>query len=85
MLKRPDVQGAVPRPLTPVSPVGGGLRWAEPEFDRARGTVRCVLEEFTGERPGDVRRLMAEATTAAACTGSSQVVKNARLLRDVLG
>ncbi|WSV18651.1 prolyl oligopeptidase family serine peptidase [Streptomyces prunicolor] len=59
-LYRPDTEGAVPQPLTPVSPVGGGLRWAEPEIDPARGTVRCVLEEFTGERPGDVRRLIAQ-------------------------
>ncbi|WSL13369.1 prolyl oligopeptidase family serine peptidase [Streptomyces sp. NBC_01288] len=59
-LYRPDTEGAAPRPLTPVSPVGGGLRWAEPEFDLARGAVRCVLEEFTGEGPGDVRRLIAQ-------------------------
>lgn len=59
-LHRPDTEGAVPQPLTPVSPVGGGLRWAEPEIDLARGAVRCVLEEFTGEGPGDVRRLIAQ-------------------------
>lgn len=58
--RHPDTEGAVPRPLTPVSPVGGGLRWAEPEVDLARGAVRCVLEEFTGEGPSDVRRLIAE-------------------------
>jgi acetyl esterase/lipase len=57
---RPDIDGAVPWPLTPISPVGGGLRWAEPEIDLARGTVRCVLEEFTGEGPGDVRRVIAQ-------------------------
>jgi dipeptidyl aminopeptidase/acylaminoacyl peptidase len=39
---------AAPRPLTPVSPVGAGLRWAEPEIDPVRGEVRYVLEEFTG-------------------------------------
>ncbi|GHI02967.1 acyl-peptide hydrolase [Streptomyces cellostaticus] len=51
--------GAEPRPLTPLSPVGGGLRWAEPKVDLARGEVWCVLEEFTGDGPGDVRRVLA--------------------------
>ncbi|MFD5315703.1 prolyl oligopeptidase family serine peptidase [Streptomyces sp. NPDC127098] len=52
----PDAPGGpAPRPLTPVSPVGGGLRWADP---LVRGDeVWCVLEEFTGEAPGDVRRV----------------------------
>lgn len=49
--------GGEPRPLTPVSPVGGGLRWAEPEPRPERGEVWCVLEEFTGEGPTDVRRV----------------------------
>jgi dipeptidyl aminopeptidase/acylaminoacyl peptidase len=53
-----DGRGA-PRPLTPVSRVGGGLRWAEPVVDLERGEVRCVLEEFTGEGAGDVRRVHA--------------------------
>src|SRR4051812_14293056 len=51
--------GGEPRPLTPVSPVGGGLRWAEPLVLPERDEVWCVLEEFTGEGPGDVRRLLA--------------------------
>ncbi|MEU0331752.1 prolyl oligopeptidase family serine peptidase [Streptomyces sp. NPDC006193] len=51
--------GGRPRPLTPVSPVGGGLRWAEPRVDLARGEVWCVLEEFTGDGPDDVRRVLA--------------------------
>jgi dipeptidyl aminopeptidase/acylaminoacyl peptidase len=51
--------GGEPRPLTPVSSVGGGLRWAEPQLRLARGEVWCVLEEFTGEGPGDVRRVLA--------------------------
>ncbi|MFE2077436.1 S9 family peptidase [Streptomyces misionensis] len=51
--------GGTPRPLTPLSPVGGGVRWAEPHIDLARGEVWCVLEEFTGEEPGDVRRVLA--------------------------
>ncbi|MFG2876546.1 prolyl oligopeptidase family serine peptidase [Streptomyces sp. NPDC048337] len=54
----PDAPGAPgPRPLTPVSAVGGGLRWADPVL---RGTeVWCVLEEFTGPAPTDVRRVLA--------------------------
>ncbi|MES5818923.1 prolyl oligopeptidase family serine peptidase [Streptomyces sp. RG80] len=53
------VPGADPRPLTPISPVGGGLRWAEPVLLLERGEVWCVLEEFTGDGPGDVRRVPA--------------------------
>ncbi|MFH0515749.1 LpqB family beta-propeller domain-containing protein [Streptomyces sp. M41] len=52
-------EGGEPRPLTPVSPVGGGLRWAEPQLLLDRGEVWCVLEEFTGEGPTDVRRVLA--------------------------
>ncbi|MGW6972763.1 dipeptidyl-peptidase 5 [Streptomyces sp. NPDC054952] len=54
----PDAPGApAPRPLTPVGTVGGGLRWADPVL---RGDeVWCVLEEFTGPAPTDVRRVLA--------------------------
>ncbi|WP_409468462.1 S9 family peptidase [Streptomyces sp. HC307] len=51
--------GSEPRPLTPVSPVGGGLRWADPQLRPERGEVWCVLEEFTGDGPTDVRRVLA--------------------------
>ncbi|MFH9404267.1 LpqB family beta-propeller domain-containing protein [Streptomyces sp. NPDC017638] len=51
--------GGEPVPLTPLSPVAGGLRWAEPRVDPARGEVWCVLEEFTGDGPDDVRRVLA--------------------------
>ncbi|GAA4893754.1 prolyl oligopeptidase family serine peptidase [Streptomyces coeruleoprunus] len=51
--------GAPPRPLTPLSGVGGGLRWADPVIRPERGEVWCVLEEFTGGGPGDVRRVIA--------------------------
>jgi dipeptidyl aminopeptidase/acylaminoacyl peptidase len=54
-----DEEGGEPRPLTPVSPVGGGLRWVEPRLLPERGEVWCVLEEFTGEGPTDVRRVLA--------------------------
>ncbi|MFE0456195.1 LpqB family beta-propeller domain-containing protein [Streptomyces sp. NPDC058914] len=53
------VPGGEPRPLTPVSPVGGGLRWAEPQVLPERGEAWCVLEEFTGDGPTDVRRVLA--------------------------
>ncbi|MEU1053902.1 prolyl oligopeptidase family serine peptidase [Streptomyces sp. NPDC005876] len=51
--------GGEPRPLTPLSLVGGGLRWAEPQVLVERGEVWCVLEEFTGDGPTDVRRVLA--------------------------
>ncbi|GAA2725567.1 MULTISPECIES: prolyl oligopeptidase family serine peptidase [Streptomyces] len=54
-----DPAGGAPRPLTPVSAVGGGLRWADPLLLPERGEVWCVLEEFTGEGPQDVRRVIA--------------------------
>ncbi len=54
----PDKPGAVPVPLTPVSQVGGGLRWADPQIRADRGEVWCVLEEFTGEGPEDLRRVL---------------------------
>ncbi|MFJ5100291.1 prolyl oligopeptidase family serine peptidase [Streptomyces sp. NPDC088554] len=50
---------AGPRPLTPLSATGGGLRWADPRIQLERGEVWCVLEEFTGEGPTDVRRVIA--------------------------
>lgn len=39
--------------------MGGGLRWAEPQVLVERGEVWCVLEEFTGDGPTDVRRVLA--------------------------
>ncbi|MDT3398691.1 prolyl oligopeptidase family serine peptidase [Streptomyces sp. B1866] len=56
----PDApEGAPPRPLTPVSAVGGGLRWADLRAHPERGELWCVLEEFTGEAPTQVRRVAA--------------------------
>lgn len=56
----PDaLASAPPRPLTPLSPVGEGLRWADLRLHADRGEVWGVLEEFTGERPTDVRRVIA--------------------------
>ncbi|MPY57325.1 dipeptidyl-peptidase 5 [Streptomyces spongiae] len=56
-LYRYDTEGE-PRPLTPVSPVGGGLRWVDPQLRPDRDEVWCVLEEFTGDGPTDVRRVL---------------------------
>ncbi|MEU0954413.1 prolyl oligopeptidase family serine peptidase [Streptomyces niveus] len=54
---------APPRPLTPApAPDGrltGTLRWADPQVRLDSGQVWCVLEEFTGEAPTDVRRVVA--------------------------
>ncbi|MEU9008929.1 prolyl oligopeptidase family serine peptidase [Streptomyces sp. NPDC048479] len=55
----PDTPEAEPRPLTPVSALGGGLRWVDPQLRLDRGEVWCVLEEFTGAAPTDVRRVIA--------------------------
>ncbi|MFJ9848000.1 prolyl oligopeptidase family serine peptidase [Streptomyces sp. NPDC101150] len=51
--------GAAPRPLTPLSATGDGLRWVDPVLRPELGEVWCVLEEFTGDRPTDVRRVIA--------------------------
>ncbi|MEU6357155.1 prolyl oligopeptidase family serine peptidase [Streptomyces sp. NPDC047072] len=65
--------GSDPRPLTPVSPVGGGLRWADPELRLDRGEVWCVLEEFTGDGLTDVRRVL----TAVPLDGSAEQDRDA--------
>ncbi|MFJ3582629.1 prolyl oligopeptidase family serine peptidase [Streptomyces sp. NPDC090127] len=55
----PDARdGAPPRPLTPLSDIGGGRRWVDPVLHPERSEVWCVLEEFTGPRPTDVRRVL---------------------------
>ncbi|MFH8337362.1 prolyl oligopeptidase family serine peptidase [Streptomyces sp. AM6-12] len=67
--------GVEPRPLTPLSPVGGGLRWAEPCLDLERGEVWCVLEEFTGDDPGDVRRVLAAVPLDGSAAGDRGAVR----------
>ncbi|MEU3894948.1 prolyl oligopeptidase family serine peptidase [Streptomyces sp. NPDC045251] len=64
-----------PRPLTPVSPVGGGLRWAEPELRPERGEVWCVLEEFTGDGPTDVRRVPVAVPLDGSAAGDRTAVR----------
>ncbi|AEW97235.1 MULTISPECIES: prolyl oligopeptidase family serine peptidase [Streptomycetaceae] len=71
----PDTPGAEPYPLTPVGEVGGGLRWAEPQPHLDRGEVWCVLEEFTGPGPGDVRRVIAAVPLDGSAAGDRAAVR----------
>ncbi|MEU6219397.1 prolyl oligopeptidase family serine peptidase [Streptomyces sp. NPDC047022] len=71
----PAEPGARPRPLTPVSPVGGGLRWADPQLRVERGEVWCVLEEFTGPAPSDVRRVAAAVPLDGSAAGNREAVR----------
>ncbi|MGW2050531.1 prolyl oligopeptidase family serine peptidase [Streptomyces sp. NPDC001858] len=68
-------RSGTPCPLTPVSPVGAGLRWAEPMLDLGRGEVRCVLEEFTGEGAGDVRRVHAAVPLDGSAAADRSAVR----------
>ncbi|MFE4454271.1 prolyl oligopeptidase family serine peptidase [Streptomyces sp. NPDC056796] len=70
----PDAPGE-PWPLTPVSGVGGGLRWVDPQVHLDRGEVWCVLEEFTGESPTDVRRLIAAVPLDGSAAGDRAAVR----------
>ncbi|WP_405713462.1 prolyl oligopeptidase family serine peptidase [Streptomyces xanthophaeus] len=70
----PDApDGAAPRPLTPLSEVGGGLRWADPVL--RGGEVWCVLEEFTGPAPTDVRRVLAAVPLDGTAAGDRGAVR----------
>ncbi|MFI1868387.1 prolyl oligopeptidase family serine peptidase [Streptomyces jumonjinensis] len=71
----PDTPGAAPRPLTPVSAVGGGLRWADARIRQDRGEVWCVLEEYTGESPTDVRRVLAAVPLDGSAAGDRGAVR----------
>ncbi|UNO39259.1 prolyl oligopeptidase family serine peptidase [Streptomyces sp. MST-110588] len=70
----PDA-GAPPRPLTPLSPVGLGLRWADPVLRLDRGEVWCVLEEFTGPAPTDLRRVVAAVPLDGSAAGDRSAVR----------
>jgi dienelactone hydrolase len=73
----PGTPGAEPRPLTPVGTTGGGLRFADLTLHPGRGEVWCVMEEFTGEGPGDVRR------TAVAVPLDGSAAKDRDALREL--
>ncbi len=66
---RPDLPGDAPRPLTPLSGTGGGLRWADLELRPERGEVWCVLEEFTGTGVTDLRRVAAAVPLDGSAAG----------------
>lgn len=66
----PDEPGAdEPRPLTPLSAVGGGLRWCDPVVRAEQGEVVCVLEEFTGDGPTDLRRTLVAVPLDGSAAG----------------
>ncbi|MEV0169960.1 prolyl oligopeptidase family serine peptidase [Streptomyces sp. NPDC050803] len=67
--------GSEPHALTPVSLVGGGLRWADPQLVLDRGEVWCVLEEFTGDGPTDVRRVLAAVPLDGAAAQDRDAVR----------
>ncbi|MEU5717601.1 prolyl oligopeptidase family serine peptidase [Streptomyces sp. NPDC020403] len=70
----PDGHDA-PRPLTPVSAIGGGLRWVDPQLRPGRDEVWCVMEEFTGEAPTDVRRVIAAVPLDGSAAGDRGAVR----------
>ncbi|THV32880.1 LpqB family beta-propeller domain-containing protein [Glycomyces buryatensis] len=54
----PD-SGRAPEPLTPSPRFPAGLRWCDMVIDEGRGEVWAVVEDFLGERPTELRRLIA--------------------------
>ncbi|MGY4981278.1 prolyl oligopeptidase family serine peptidase [Streptomyces sp. 900105755] len=62
--------GGTPRPLTPPGP-----RWADPQLLLDRGEVWCVLEEFTGAAPTDVRRVLAAVPLDGSAAGDRAAVR----------
>ncbi|MFF4302497.1 prolyl oligopeptidase family serine peptidase [Streptomyces sp. NPDC001601] len=62
--------GGTPRPLTPP-----GLRWADPQLLLDRDEVWCVLEEFTGAAPTDVRRVLAAVPLDGSAAGDRAAVR----------
>ncbi|MFJ7159076.1 prolyl oligopeptidase family serine peptidase [Streptomyces sp. NPDC101118] len=72
----PDAPGgAPPRPLTPLSSVGRGLRWADPVLRPEHGEVWCVLEEFTGPGPTEVRRVLAAVPVDGSAAADRTAVR----------
>ncbi|WP_059010999.1 S9 family peptidase [Streptomyces specialis] len=71
----PGAAAVEPRPLTPVSGIGGGLRWCDPLILPDLGEVWCVMEEFTGEGPGDVRRVPVAVPLDGSAAGDRSAVR----------
>ncbi|OIK26875.1 acyl-peptide hydrolase [Streptomyces malaysiense] len=63
-------EDAAPRALTPpAAGEGRRLRWCAPRVAPAGDEVWCVLEEHTGPRPGDVRRVLAAVPLDGSAAG----------------
>ncbi|MFG2966069.1 LpqB family beta-propeller domain-containing protein [Streptomyces sp. NPDC048288] len=62
--------GGEPRPLTPPGP-----RWAQPQLPPDRDEVWCVLEEFTGDGPDEVRRVLAAVPLDGSAAGDRAAVR----------
>ncbi|MET9085977.1 prolyl oligopeptidase family serine peptidase [Streptomyces sp. NPDC004237] len=62
--------GGEPRPLTPPGP-----RWAQPQLLLDRDEVWCVLEEFTGDGPDEVRRVLAAVPLDGSAAGDRAAVR----------
>ncbi|MDB1089269.1 prolyl oligopeptidase family serine peptidase [Streptomyces sp. ACA25] len=64
-----------PAPLTPEPAIPHGLRWADPVVHAERGEVWCVLEEFTGPHPTDVRRVPVAVPLDGSAAGDRAAVR----------
>ncbi|RAJ69201.1 dipeptidyl aminopeptidase/acylaminoacyl peptidase [Streptomyces sp. Amel2xB2] len=75
----PDSPEQKPWPLTPAAQlVPGGLRWCDPVVlpeGPAGPEVWCVLEEFTGEGPTDLRRVIAAVPLDGSAAEDRSVVR----------
>ncbi|WP_030156907.1 prolyl oligopeptidase family serine peptidase [Glycomyces sp. NRRL B-16210] len=70
----PD-RGGEPVPLTPPGSVPSGLRWCEPVIVEEFGEVWAVMEEFTGERPTEVRRSLAAVPLDGSAAGDRAAIR----------
>ncbi|SDE13596.1 prolyl oligopeptidase family serine peptidase [Glycomyces harbinensis] len=68
-------RGAEPVPLTPLPAISAGLRWCEPVVVEEFDEVWAVLEEFTGERPTDVRRVLAAVPLDGSAAGDRSKIR----------
>ncbi|MEU5795396.1 prolyl oligopeptidase family serine peptidase [Streptomyces sp. NPDC047813] len=72
----PDEDEA-PRALTPRAAPGEGrgLRWCAPRVGPGGEEIWCVLEEHTGPRPGDVRRVLAAVPLDGSAAGDRGAIR----------
>ncbi|THV30959.1 prolyl oligopeptidase family serine peptidase [Glycomyces paridis] len=64
-----------PVPLTPEPAIASGLRFCEPVIVERFGEVWAVMEEFTGERPTDVRRVIAAVPLDGSAAGDRAAIR----------